>query len=99
MEYTRDLGYCAAQFVVDGGSGAMVTLVGGHFQPMPFDDMLDPATGRTRVRLVDPDSEQYRIARAYMVRLNADDFEDAERVAAMADVAHLSPAEFIARFA
>jgi 6-phosphofructokinase 1 len=31
MEYTRDLGYCAAQYALDGGSDAMVTLVNGQF--------------------------------------------------------------------
>jgi hypothetical protein len=27
--------------VLDGGTNAMVTLVNGHFEPMPFDQMLD----------------------------------------------------------
>ena len=43
MEYTRDLGYCAAQYLLDGGSGAMVTLQDGRFKPVPFSSMLDPA--------------------------------------------------------
>jgi 6-phosphofructokinase 1 len=98
LEYTRDLGYCAAQFVLDGGSNAMVTLVNGRFEPMPFDQMLDPQTGRTRVRLVDPHSEQYRIAREYMVRLKPADFEDAELLAAMAHVVGMTPDQFRARF-
>src|SRR3984893_16790944 len=76
MEYTRDLGYCAAQYLIDGGSNAMVTLVDGRFQPMPFSEMLDPTTGRTRVRLVDVASEQYQIARGYMVRLRREDIDD-----------------------
>jgi 6-phosphofructokinase 1 len=75
MEYTRDLGYCAAEYLLEGGSNAMVTLVDGHFRPLPFDQMLDPRTGRTRVRLVDVGSEHYRIARQYMVRLNVRDFQ------------------------
>ena len=49
MEYTRDLGYCAAQYALDGGTDAMVTLVNGRFEPVPFSQMLDPQTGRTRV--------------------------------------------------
>jgi ATP-dependent phosphofructokinase / diphosphate-dependent phosphofructokinase len=32
VECTRDLGYCAAQYALDGGSdAAMVTLVNGEF--------------------------------------------------------------------
>ena len=98
MEYTRDLGYCAAQYLLDGGSHAMVTLVDGRFEPMPFSEMLDPETGRTRVRLVDTSSEQYKIARRYMVRLSRQDLEDDVLVEAMAHVAKISAKEFRGRF-
>jgi ATP-dependent phosphofructokinase / diphosphate-dependent phosphofructokinase len=97
MEYTRDLGYCAAQYLLDGGSGAMVMLIEGRFQPQPFSGMLDPRTGRTRVRLVDVSSEQYQIARRYMVRLRPEDFVD-ESLAALANVVHMTPEQFRARF-
>jgi ATP-dependent phosphofructokinase / diphosphate-dependent phosphofructokinase len=97
MEYTRDLGYCAAQYVLDGGTNAMVTLVNGHFEPMSFSQMLDPQTGRTRVRLVDPHSEHYQIARRYMVRLGKEDFEQA-MLMNLARVTGQRPDEFAARF-
>jgi 6-phosphofructokinase len=76
MEYTRDLGYCAAKFLFSGGNAAMVSLQGGNFVPIPFSQMLDPATGRTKVRMVDIHSTRYAIARRYMIRLRRDDFED-----------------------
>ena len=98
MEYTRDLGYCAAQYLLDGGTDAMVMLVDGRFQPRPFSEMLDPRTGRTRVRLVDPTSEQYRIARRYMVRLQPEDLQDSAAVARLAAVVQMTPEEFCARF-
>jgi ATP-dependent phosphofructokinase / diphosphate-dependent phosphofructokinase len=98
MEYTRDLGYCAAQYLLDGGSNAMVTLVDGRFAPMPFDEMLDPQTGRTRVRLVDTSSEQYQIARRYMVRLRREDVEDPHLLAGLASVVAKTPEEFRAQF-
>ena len=93
MEYTRDLGYCAAQYLLDGGTDAMVMLVDGRFQPLPFNQMLDPRTGRTRVRLVDVRSEQYEIARRYMVRLRPEDLDDANSLGALAAVVHLPPDE------
>jgi 6-phosphofructokinase len=31
MEYTRDLGYCAARYLIEGGGGAMVSIQGGRF--------------------------------------------------------------------
>jgi 6-phosphofructokinase 1 len=60
--------------------------------------MLDPETGRTRVRLVDPSSEQYQIARRYMVRLRPEDLEVPENLSALAAVVHQSPDEFRAQF-
>jgi 6-phosphofructokinase 1 len=98
MEYTRDLGYCAAKYLLDGGTDAMVMMVDGNFQPQPFSQMLDPQTGRTRVRLVDPTSEHYEIARRYMVRLRAEDFDEPESLAALAAVVHQSPEDFRKEF-
>ncbi|MEX2402725.1 MAG: diphosphate--fructose-6-phosphate 1-phosphotransferase, partial [Balneolales bacterium] len=44
MEYTRDLGHSAAQFMLDGGNAAMVSIQEGNFVPMYFKDILDPKT-------------------------------------------------------
>ncbi len=98
MEYTRDLGYCAAKFLFSGGNAAMVSMQGGNFVPIPFAQMLDPQTGRTRVRMVDVHSTRYAIARRYMIRLRRDDFEDPTTVKKFADIAHLSPDEFQRQF-
>jgi ATP-dependent phosphofructokinase / diphosphate-dependent phosphofructokinase len=98
IEYTRDLGYCAAKFLIEGGSASMISLQGGQFVPVPFAQMLDPNTGRTRVRLVDIHSTRYAIARRYMIRLRKDDFDTPEELARLAAVAKLSPAEFRRQF-
>jgi 6-phosphofructokinase 1 len=98
MEYTRDLGYCAAKFLLEGGSDAMISLQGGDFVPIPFASLLDPATGRTRVRTVDILSTRYAIARRYMVRLRRDDFDNPQKLAALAHAAHLNAQEFDVRF-
>src|SRR5690606_39223225 len=65
MEYTRDLGYCAAKYLLAGGNAALISMQGGHFVPIPFSKLIDPGTGRTRVRLVDTSSTRYAIARRY----------------------------------
>ncbi|GJL61564.1 diphosphate--fructose-6-phosphate 1-phosphotransferase [Candidatus Nitrospira salsa] len=98
MEYTRDLGYCAAQFLLDGGNAAMVTIDNGQFSPMPFKDILDHESGRTKVRMVDINSEYYRIARAYMARLTPEDFNNDSRIRCYADILNMSPHEFCATF-
>jgi len=84
MEYTRDLGYCATKYLLSGGNAAMVSLQGGHFVPIPFKELLDPKTGKAKVRLVDIRSTRYAIARRYMIRLRRDDFEDAHELAKFA---------------
>jgi 6-phosphofructokinase 1 len=99
MEYTRDLGYCAAKYLFSGGNAAMVSMQGGNFVPIPFAQMLDPQTGRTRVRMVDIHSTRYAIARRYMIRLRRDDFEDQTTVKKFAEAARLSPDEFRKQFA
>lgn len=98
MEYTRDLGFSASQFILDGGSGAMISIQNGRFVPLYFNDILDPVTKRTRVRMVDPSSESFYIARKYMLRLNKTDFDDPHELAKLAATAHLSIDEFKQRF-
>jgi 6-phosphofructokinase 1 len=98
MEYTRDLGFSASQFIIDGGSGAMISIQNGRFVPLFFKDILDPVTKRTRVRMVDPSSESFFIARKYMLRLNKTDFDDPHELAKLAATAHISIDEFKKRF-
>jgi 6-phosphofructokinase 1 len=59
--------------------------------------MLDPETGRTRVRMVDVDTEYYKIARRYMLRLRKDDFEDPTEIQKYAAVAKTTPENFKAQ--
>ncbi len=98
MEYTRDLGYCAAKFLLAGGNAAMISMQGGHFVPIPFAALLDRETGRARLRLVDTHSTRYAIARRYMIRLRRDDFEDPHELAKFAATARMSLEEFRRQF-
>jgi len=97
-EYCRDLGYGAVRFLLGGGSGAMVTVQSGCLVPIPFDELVEPDSGKTKVRLVDINSERFRVARAYMIRLEAEDFAHAAWVDRLADAAHLTPGAFRHRF-
>ena len=98
MEYTRDLGFSASKFLLNGGSGAMISIQGGRFVPLYFKDILDPKTNRTKVRMVDPSSESFYIARRYMLRLNQADFDDPHELAKLAATAGISIDEFEKRF-
>ena len=96
-EYARDLGYAAVTYLLQGGSGAVVTIQGGEFTPIPLADVLDPS-GAGRRRPVDVTTESYQVAREYMVRLGPRDFTDPARVASLAKAAGLSEDAFRARF-
>jgi 6-phosphofructokinase len=98
MEYTRDLGYCAARYAIEGGDQALISIQRGRFVPVPFDEIMDPVTGRMRVRMVDVESDRYKIARTYMLRLRKDDFADKVELARLAQAANMKPSEFIERF-
>jgi 6-phosphofructokinase 1 len=98
MEYTRDLGYCAAQFVMDGGTNALVSIQQGRFVPVPFEKIMNPETGKMRVRMVDITSDRYRIAYAYMLRLKRGDFEDPTEMAQLAAAAKMTSERLRAEF-
>jgi ATP-dependent phosphofructokinase / diphosphate-dependent phosphofructokinase len=98
MEYTRDLGYCAAKYLLSGGNGVMISMQGGHFVPIPFEKLLDPKTGRAKIRMVDIRSTRYAIARRYMIRLRRDDFNDPHELAKFAATAGLSLQEYRREF-
>jgi 6-phosphofructokinase 1 len=98
LEYTRDLGYCAASFLLKGGNAALVSVQNGHFVPLRFEDIFDPVTQRTKVRMVDVTAESFLIARAYMRRLTTRDFEDPHELAKLAAAAHLAPERFREEF-
>jgi len=98
MEYARDLGYCAAKYLCEGGSGALVAMVQGSFQSVPFESIMDPKTGKMRVRMVDITSDRYMIARRYMLRLRKDDFDDSSQLARFASVLGITIERFQEEF-
>jgi len=98
IQYCRSLGYWATRFLLDGGSNAMVTIQAGRLVPIPFGVMLDPKTGKIRVRYVDMESEMYQTLAAYMIRLKREDFDNPDTVTALAKAGNLTETEVISRF-
>jgi 6-phosphofructokinase 1 len=96
--YCRDLGFSAIKFLVQGGAEAMISVQGGHMVPLSFDQIREAGTGKTRVRMVNVNSEGYRVAREYMLRVESKDFEDPSWIDKMALAANMTAAEFLARF-
>ena len=105
IDYPRTLGYGAVRFLLQEPKeerlryGGLVCLYDGHRGVMPFHELLDPITGRIRVRKVDTDSEHYAVARKYMIRLEQRDLLDPGMLSKLAAAAHTSPDEFVREFA
>jgi 6-phosphofructokinase 1 len=74
--YTRQLGYGAIDFLLNGGSEAMIIRQGDSIKAMSFSEFIDPETGRANIRLVDTESSDYKIARRYQVRLKKSDLDN-----------------------
>lgn len=100
-EYTRDLGYGAVRFLLGDEAaryGAIISFVGGHLEPLPFENMLNPETKRMTTRRVNVNGEGYQVAKRYMLRLKPNDFDDPERLQALARTVNLTPEQFRLRF-
>lgn len=99
MAYCRMLGYFAIQLLLThSGESVMVSIRDGNLKPIRFQDMIDPETNRTRTRVVNLSSDYYRVARAYMIRLERSDFENPEMLAKLADEARMTADEFREKF-
>jgi 6-phosphofructokinase len=90
-EYTRDLGAGAVNALLDGVSGALITRQESRIVPIPFAELMDPDTGRTRVRMVDTQTDSFRSALALQSRVTAADLDDSAELAAIAAAANLTP--------
>jgi 6-phosphofructokinase 1 len=99
IEYTRILGEAAVSFLLEGGSNALITLQHNKIVPIPYDEMIDPETGRTEVRMVDIASYNYCSAYKSMVRLKPGLLEDDPTLLArLAALTPLDEAAFTARY-
>ncbi len=108
-EYVKTLGYGAVEFLLNPSPataaiyGALVCLVNGELEYRRFEDLLDPKTKKTAVRGVDITKPSYKVAREYMIRLEREDFDDAEKLAKLAAAASgkqeiVSPQAFREKF-
>ena len=96
--YTRDLGYGAIKFLLQGGTGAMITIQTGKMVPLNFKELLDPETGRTKIRYVDVNTESYEVAEKYMIKLTEEDLRNRATLARLSRTARMKPEEFVKYF-
>jgi 6-phosphofructokinase 1 len=103
-EYVRELGYGAVKYLLDIAPakndtiGVLIAINGGKLEPIPFDKMLDPETHKTKVRMVDTDTEAYEVARQYMIRIEKEDIESPAKLARLATLAGMDAAAFRGKY-
>ena len=93
LDYTRDLGAGAVRALLAGASGVMITRQGGAIVPVPFEEIMDPKTGRPACGSSTPRPTAHASAQALQVRIEREDLEDAARLDALAKATKLTPEE------
>lgn len=76
QEYTRELGAGAVATLLGGRGHVMITRQHGKIVPIPFDQLIDPRTGKTAVRMLDISTEAFATAIRLQTRLTAEDLLD-----------------------
>ena len=99
QEYTRELGAGAVETLLAGNRNVMITRQNQAIVALPFDEILDPTTGKTRVRMLDVKTESFRTAMNLQTRLTAEDLADDEIANRIAAVSELEVEALRARFA
>ncbi|HEB88939.1 MAG TPA: 6-phosphofructokinase [Deltaproteobacteria bacterium] len=98
QDYTRDLGAGAVETLLAGTANVMITRQDQRIVPLPFDEILDPRTGKTRVRMLDVESGSFETAMALQTRLSAADLDDPVLGPKIAGVSQLDLSELKERF-
>jgi 6-phosphofructokinase 1 len=99
IEYTRCLGGATVDYLLTGGTNAIITLQRGEIVPIPYADMINPETGRTVVRYVSIHSLRYKSACQFMTRLKPEHGGDDVLLEKLAASAHQTASEFRKRYA
>ncbi|MGZ3882438.1 MAG: 6-phosphofructokinase, partial [Flavisolibacter sp.] len=98
IEYTRCLGGAAVDYLLAGGTNSIITLQHGKIVPIPYEEMLNPETGRTVVRMVNINSLKYTTAFQFMTRLKPETADDNQLMEKLAASIHYTVAEFNGRY-
>ena len=98
IEYTRELGAGAVRLLLDGASDIMITRQRGQIVAVPLAEVQDPATGATRVRMLDVEGDAFAAARQLDVRLEAKDLTPGLMFDALQQESGLGPEKLRERY-
>ncbi len=99
QEYTRELGAGAVETLLAGTANVMITRQDQGIVALPFDEILDPKTGKTRVRMLDVSRASFATALSLQTRLLPVDLSQQAIAKQIAHASRLDPDALRARFA
>lgn len=94
LKYTRNLGYCAIKYLLNGGDSALISMKKGRMNPIPFEKLIDKKTGKTTVRYVDLNTESYEVSQKYMIKLLKSDLEDPKKLKKLVSQTNMTKKQF-----
>ncbi|NIP31173.1 MAG: 6-phosphofructokinase [Candidatus Dadabacteria bacterium] len=94
LKYTRDLGYCAVKFLMNGGQGALICIKKGAMHSIDFNKLINKRTGKIKVRYVNTKNESYEVAQKYMIKITKSDLESSKTLRELSGLTNLSIREF-----
>ncbi len=101
-EYVRDLGHSAVQFLLNpqyqNQQSALICVDAGKLVPIQLEDLINPETGKTKIRYVDIHTDSYAVAQEYMIKLKKEDFEEPDKLLMLAKAAKMTPEAFRSKF-
>ena len=99
QEYTRELGAGAVETLLAGTANVMITRQDQGIVALPFDEILDPKTGKTRVRMLDVAGASFTTALSLQTRLLPADLDQDGMAKQIAHASQLDADALRARFA
>ena len=97
-KYTRDLGYSAVKFLMEGGTGALISIQIGKMVPLYFNELIDAKSKKTKIRYVDVNTESYEVAEKYMIRLKKEELLNPAALKKLSRITNMKPSEFKSYF-
>ncbi|MGH7885925.1 MAG: 6-phosphofructokinase, partial [Thermodesulfobacteriota bacterium] len=94
LKYTRNLGYCAVKYLLDGGDCALISMKNGKMNPIKFEKLIDRKTGKIKIRYVDLNTESYEVSQKYMIKLQKTDLDNSKILKKLTAETSLSKMEF-----
>lgn len=96
--YTRDLGYSAVKYLLDGGTGALISINDGKMSPLKFESLQNKKTGATKIRYVDTKTESFEVAQKYMIKLTLNDIDNPKILKKLSTLTGMNKNDFIEYF-